>query len=108
MPDSESRLSRERGNTSQQLGFDVPSLESALHSPPEARLDRHLGPGVLFRFGESGASSLEIYSQVVRISLPDEELAIRRREPHVAAEGVIFEHPERFFLSVGPSGDVLF
>src|SRR5947207_13300514 len=87
-----------------QSGLDVPSLETALHSSPETRIDWHLGPGVVFRFGAGQASSLELYSQVVRVELPHAELAIRRREPQVAADGIVFEYPEHFFLSVGPRG----
>lgn len=97
----------EESSPHQHIGLDVPALETALHAPPEMLLDSHLGPGVAFRFGEE-ATSLELYSQVVRLKLPRVELAVPRRDPRVSSEGVVFEDPERFFLSVGPRGDVLF
>src|SRR4051794_31142131 len=92
----------------QQLALDVPSLETALQSRSETRLDWHLGPGVVFPLGEDRRSSVELYPQVVRVSLPGGGVMIPRREPQVAPEGIVFEDPERFFLSVGPRGDVLF
>jgi hypothetical protein len=90
-----------------QLDIGVPSLETALQSRAEPRLDRHLGNGVRFRFGEHGENNLELYSQVVRVTLPRVELALPRREPQVAPEGVVFTDPD-FFLSIGASGSVLF
>src|SRR6476620_7547808 len=92
----------------QQLALDVPSLETALQSRSETRLDWHLGPGVVFPLGADGRSSLELYSQVVRVTVPEGGVQIPRREPQVAPEGVVFADPERFVLSVGPRGDVLF
>ena len=92
----------------QQLDLDVPSLATALQSPAEERVDWYLGRGVVFRLGEDRRNSLELYSQVVRVGLPEGGVMIPRREPQVVPEGVVFEDPERFFLSVGPRGDILF
>lgn len=91
-----------------QLDLVVPSLQTALQATAEERVDWHLGRGVLFRLGPEQRSSLELYSQVVRVTVPHAQLAIPRREHEVAPEGVVFQDPERFFLSVGPTGEVLF
>ena len=109
MTENEDKVPRHETNENQeQVALAVPSLATALQSTPERRVDWHLGAGVVFRLGEHGESSLELYSQIVRVRLPRGELAIPRREPQVAPEGVVFEDPEHFFLSVGSRGDVLF
>ena len=107
-PEHDHRQKSEAELVHQQLDLDVPSLETALQSSPEEHLDWHLGPGVIFRLGEERKSALELYSQVLRITLPNGQLALPRREAEVAPEGVVFQDPDRFLLSVGPQGDVLF
>jgi hypothetical protein len=97
-----------RDDAARQLDRAVPSLEAALHATPEERVDGHLGRGVRFRLGPEQHTSLELYPQVVRVSLPHAQLAVPRRAPEVAPEGVVFQDPEQFFLSVGPTGEILF
>ena len=110
MSETEQQVSRsdESQAAHRQLDLDVPSLETALQSTPEERLDWHLGRGVLFRLGQPEQASLELYPQIERVSVPQGQLAVSRREAEVVPEGVVFQDPDQFFLSVGPSGEVLF
>lgn len=101
MIESESLVSR-------QLDLDVSSLETSLQAQPEERLDGNLGRGVAFTLGPERQASLELFPQVVRVTLPAGQLAIPRRDAEVVSDGVVFQDPERFFLSVGPTGEVLF
>jgi hypothetical protein len=83
-------------------------VQTALHAAPEARLDWHLGRGVGFTLGPDRQTSLELFPQVVRVTVPQGHLAVARREAEVGPDGVVFQDPEQFFLSVGPTGEVLF
>ncbi len=91
-----------------QLELDVPSLATALQAAPHERLDRHLGRGVGFNLGDDEGAHLELYSQVVRVTVPKGQLVVPRTEAEVSPEGVVFQEHERFLLSVGPTGEVLF
>lgn len=95
-------------DTSRQLDLAVLSVQTALQATPEDRVDWHLGRGVLFRLGGEHRASLELYPQVVRVTVPHGQLAVPRREPEATPEGVVFQDPEHFVLSVGPTGEVLF
>lgn len=92
----------------QQVDLDVPSFAAAWQSSPEDELDWHLGRGVRFSLGPHREVSVELYAQVVRVRLPHAQLAVPRRAAEIAPEGVVFQDPEHFFLSVGRGGDVLF
>jgi hypothetical protein len=94
--------------TANQLDLAIPSLETALHAIPEERIDRHLGRGVGFTLGDDRRSQLELFPQVVRVTVPRGQLIVPRREAEIVPEGVVFQDPERFLLSVSPKGDVLF
>ncbi len=111
MPEIENELSRRDNPIApdpyQQLELAVPSLAAALQATPEERLDRHLGRGVGFRLGQEPETQLEIFPQVVRVTLPNGQIAVVRTEAAVSPEGVAFEQPDRF-LSVGATGEVLF
>jgi hypothetical protein len=110
--ENEPRLSRTDGEaeSQRQLELDVPSLETALQAAPEALVDWHLGRGVVFRLGEGDArhASLELYAQVVRVTVPHGQLAVARRDAEVVPEGVVFQDPDQFFLAVGSTGEVRF
>jgi len=110
MSENEPRVSGPDGGQAShhQLDLDIPSLQAALQSAPEERVDWHLGRGVLFRFGTERQASLELYPQVVRVTVPHAQLAVPRRQHEVAPEGIVFQDPEHFLLSVGPTGEVLF
>ena len=82
MPENERAVERgdeivgrsdENTDAGQQLELAVPSLETALQSPAAACVDWHLGRGVVFALGEHRAS-LELYPQVVRVSVPQGQL----------------------------------
>jgi hypothetical protein len=109
---AEQELSIPRGDNTddaaRQLDLAVPALQTALHAAPEDRVDGHLGRGVRFRLGPEQGASLELYPQVVRVTMPHAQLVVPRREPEVAPEGVVFQDLEHFVLSVGPTGAVLF
>ncbi len=105
MVDNERRISLTKPDN-QQIEFDVPSLAASLQAAPQERLDRHLGRGIGFTLG--GQTSLELYPHIVRVSLPAGQVVVPRTEAEVCPEGVVFQDKERFLLSVGPQGDVLF
>src|SRR4051812_32952772 len=107
MADNERNIGKhpETSSLEQHVDLAVPSLETALQSTPEPRLDWQLGPGVAFRFGEAGSQSLELYSHMMRVGLPRGGIWLPRREPRTAPEGVVFEDPS-FFLSLGSNGDI--
>ncbi len=111
MSGEEQELSRRDNHTApdlhHQLELAVPSLATALHATPEERLDRHLGRGVAFRLGQKPETQLELFPQVVRVTLPHAQIAVTRTEAVVSPEGIAFEQPDRF-LSVGARGEVLF
>ncbi len=86
----------------------MPALAAALQASPDKRLDRHLGRGIGFTLGDDGGAHLELYSQVVRVTVPKGQLVVPRTEAEVTPEGVVFQEHERFLLSVGPTGEVLF
>jgi hypothetical protein len=110
MAEREQQVSRsgESEAAHRRLDLDVPSLETALQATSEERLDWHLGRGVIFRLGQPERASLELYPQIVRVSLPQGQLSVSPREAEVVPEGVVFQDPDQYFLSVGPSGEVLF
>lgn len=87
---------------------DVLPLEVALQAKPQERFDRHFGPGVVFTLGAEPQASLELFPQVVRVTVPAAQLVVPRRAAEVVPDGVVFQDPEHFFLSVGPTGKVLF
>lgn len=111
MSGKEQELSRHDNHTVpdpyHQLELAVPSLATALQATPEERLDRHLGRGVGFRLGQEPETHLELFPQVVRVTLPHGQIAVARTEAAVSPEGVAFEQPDRF-LSIGARGEVLF
>jgi hypothetical protein len=110
MVESEGSSSPQNTEVNRQLDLDVPSLESTLQARPEERIDWHLGRGVGFTLKQNdhAQTQLELYAQVVRVTVPTGQLVVPRREAEVFPEGVVFQDPERFLLSVGPNGDVLF
>src|SRR5215218_3722423 len=83
------------------------SISDALGASPTLRTDLHLGNGVAFTLGNEGQTTLELYSQVTRVSMGDRQLALPRLSAQIGAEGVVFED-ERGLLSVGATGEVLF
>jgi hypothetical protein len=87
---------------------DILPLEAALQAKPQERFDRHLGPGVIFTLGAEPPASLELFTQVVRVTVPAAQLVVPRRDAEVVPDGVVFQDPDHFFLSVGLTGEVLF
>ena len=71
-------------------------------------MDWHLGRGVLFRLGAAQQASQELYSHVVRVTVPHGHLpspAASTTSPPKASSSRI---RSTFFLSVSPTGEVLF
>jgi hypothetical protein len=93
--------------THRQPDPELSSLELALRACPEERIDPHLGRGAAFRLGNGQRVSLELFPQVVRMTVPTGQIALPRSEAAVRPEGVVFQG-EHHVLSVGPTGAVLF
>jgi hypothetical protein len=106
----ESSAAPSAGNAHQELPDpDLRPLAAALRVEPQERLDGHLGPGVVFALGDPQAgASLELYPQVVRVTLPHAQLAVTRREAEVSPDGVVLQDSDRFVLAVGAAGEVVF
>ncbi len=106
MAETDRRLPREAA--ADNTLSDIPDIAEALQANPQDRVDTHLGLGVAFSLGNEQPVQLELYQDVLRLSLPEGQLAIPRTPAEISPEGVAFSRPDSFFLSVGQTGEILF
>lgn len=87
---------------------EVAALGAALAATPQPRVDAQLGDGVIFDVGPERQTSVELYPHVVRVSIPQAQLAIPRTDIVLTPTGVVFAQPERFHLALSAEGGITF
>lgn len=92
----------------QELSPALAALAAVFGVKPERQMDAQLGDGVIFHLGPDRQTSVELYPHIVRVSLPQAQLAIPHTDIVLTPTGVVFAQPERFHLALSAEGAIVF